>query len=49
LDGLTAGRGTNEIAERLKLSASRISQIKTELAKAVVSFFGEALLLRIWT
>jgi hypothetical protein len=43
LDGLAAGRGTNEIAEKLRVSASRVSQIKTDLGRAVAGFFASTL------
>lgn len=43
LDGLAIGRGTSEIAKRLRLSPARVSQIKADLASAVAGFFGDAL------
>jgi hypothetical protein len=43
LDGLVAGRGTSEIAKRMRLSPARISQLKQELGAAVVGFFSSTL------
>jgi hypothetical protein len=43
LDDLVAGRGTCEIAKRLRLSPGRICQLKVELGRSVAGFFGSSL------
>jgi hypothetical protein len=41
LDHLAIGRTPSEIAKRLRVSPSRVTQIKNQLAESVMSFFGQ--------
>lgn len=40
LDGIAVGRGTCEIARRLRVSPGRVCQLKDQLRVAVANFFG---------